>query len=102
MIDYGMDPQAALDAPRVCLGDGYSLGGSVHLEEGISTEATKGLAAMGHNVSGPICGRARSLFGRGQIIQAQRERVMEAGSGTVQTVWWAGSDGRGDSLAIGY
>jgi gamma-glutamyltranspeptidase/glutathione hydrolase len=100
MIDYGMDPQTALDVPRVCIGEAHSPtdSGSVSLEDGIPVDVQKGLEAMGHQVTGPLTGFQRSLFGRGQIIQA-RTTTTRNGPGRV---WWAGSEGRTDGLAIGY
>jgi hypothetical protein len=41
MLDYGMSPQAALDAPRFCVapnGEGVGRGVLVAIEEGISAE----------------------------------------------------------------
>ena len=96
MIDFNMDPQAALDAPRICIGSGYGLGtkSAVSVEDGISEDALKELLAMGHNAVGPVTGHARSLFGRGQIIAPRH-------SSDGRLVWWAGSDGRADGCAIG-
>lgn len=89
MVDYGMDPQEALDAPRFCIGSGTS-GGSVALEEGIPLEVMAALSRMGHAVS-PRAGAYRGGFGRGQII------VRNSESG----VLCAGSDPRADGMAIG-
>jgi len=95
MIDYGMDPQEALNTPRFCIGSGYGSGGTVSLEEGVSPEVIKQMSDMGHNTEGPITGYSRKLFGRGQII-VQHPTSNEG------RVWWAGSDNRGDGQAIGY
>ncbi|XP_065192120.1 glutathione hydrolase-like YwrD proenzyme [Sycon ciliatum] len=96
MIDYGMDPQAALDAPRICIGSGYGFTteSDVAMEDGIDEATCQQLKAMGHNIAGPVCGHARALFGRGQIIAPRL-----AASG--ERVWWAGSDGRADGMALG-
>ncbi|MHA1396430.1 MAG: gamma-glutamyltransferase [Candidatus Heimdallarchaeaceae archaeon] len=67
MIDFGMNPQQALNAPRFCIMDGTS-GGKVALEEGISVETMSKLSRMGHEVV-PTSGFARMIFGRGQIIK---------------------------------
>lgn len=94
MIDYGMDPQEALNKSRFCVGAGYQTGDTVSLEEGITPQVTKQLSSMGHKILGPITGYERTVFGRGQIIVS-----CPTSEGNV---WWAGSDTRGDGLAIGY
>lgn len=94
MINYGMDPQEALNKSRFCVGSGYQAGGPVSLEEGIPTQVIKELSSIGHRTHGPVSGYDRTVFGRGQIIVS---RPTDKGR-----VWWAGSDTRGDGLAIGY
>ncbi|KAJ5548597.1 hypothetical protein N7513_005831 [Penicillium frequentans] len=92
MLVFGMSPQEALDAPRVCIGvetDGSE--GWVDVEEGIGSEAIDGLKKRGHRVK-VKSGWQRDLFGRGQIIRSR----MEDG----QRVYSAGSDPRGDGMAI--
>lgn len=96
---FGMNPQQALDAPRICIGAGLpdagkEMGGqTIYVEEGIPEEVFRGLKAMGHDVE-MLYGYERSMFGRGQII---RRHVDEE---TGQAVWSAGSDMRGDGCAI--
>jgi len=90
MIDYGMGPQDALDAPRFCILDGTA-GGKVSLEEGIPVETMATLARMGHDVV-PVAGANRIMFGKGQIIY----RNPKTGALT------AGSDPRGDGQALGW
>ncbi len=90
MIDYGMDPQEALDAPRFCILDGTA-GGKVSLEEGIPVDTMAALARMGHEVI-PVAGYNRVIFGKGQIIL----RNSKTGALT------AGSDPRGDGQALGW
>jgi gamma-glutamyltranspeptidase/glutathione hydrolase len=89
MIDYHMNPQEALDAPRFCIAGGMS-GGKILLEEGIKLEVMNSLSKMGHDVV-PVFGFSRTIFGRGQIIL----RNPETG------VLCAGSDPRADGMAIG-
>jgi gamma-glutamyltranspeptidase/glutathione hydrolase len=102
---FGMNPQDALDAPRICLypdPDGVDSGlGSdspvstpqtiVGIEEGISSEVIEGLRKLGHNVK-LVVGAERGLFGRGQVIKCERNT-----SGSI--LWSAGSDLRGDGHA---
>ena len=49
MIDYGMDPQTALEAPRFCIKSGDP-NGLVSVEEGISEEVVATLKKMGHSI----------------------------------------------------
>jgi len=89
-VDYGMNPQEALDAPRFFIVDGTS-GGMVLLEDEISEEVMSRLSAMGHEIA-PASGWRRVGFGKGQMIH----RDPETG------VLTAGSDPRGDGCAIGW
>jgi len=79
--DFGMDPQAAIDAPRAFVEDGV-----LGLERGYAPEVATRLAEIGHRVETvdePIGG-------------AQAIRILENG------VLMAGSDPRKDGSAIGY
>ena len=100
MIDYGMNPQQALDAPRFCIDASPSSHseGAVLLEDGMSALAVEELGVYGHSVKGPVLGYERRSFGRGQIICSRPTGVGSAR----RNVWWAGSDGRSDGMAIGY
>ena len=96
MVDYGMEPQAAIDAPRFCIDgantDDEALGPQqVFLEEGIAAETAEGLRALGHVVTPGLAGHARAQFGRAQIIQRLPNGVL-----------WGGSDGRSDGMAVGF
>ncbi|ORY68945.1 nucleophile aminohydrolase [Pseudomassariella vexata] len=93
----GLNPQQALDAPRVCIGAGMpetgkSLDRTVYVEDGISEETVEGLRKLGHDVE-VMTGIQRGLFGRGQIIRWSVDAVEKTG------VWSAGSDMRGDGAA---
>ncbi len=90
MVDYGMGPQEALDAPRFNLIAGTS-GGEVLLEEGITLETMSALARMGHEVV-PSSGYTRGFFGKGQII------LRDPDTG----VLCAGSEPRADGQAVGW
>jgi gamma-glutamyltranspeptidase/glutathione hydrolase len=84
MVDYGMNPQASLDAPRWFWTEGLA----VALEQAMPSQIVQGLAGRGHAVSlaadvGP--------FGRGQIITRLPNGA-----------YVAGSDSRTDGLAAGY
>ncbi|KAK9414473.1 putative Gamma-glutamyltranspeptidase [Seiridium unicorne] len=94
----GLNPQQALDAPRVCIGAGMPEHGqvfdpTVSVEEGMPEETIEGLKKLGHTVK-VVTGQGRGLFGRGQIIRWSVDAVENQG------VWSAGSDPRGDGAAF--
>jgi gamma-glutamyltranspeptidase/glutathione hydrolase len=82
ILDFGMDPQAALDCARV-----FYDSGNVEVERGIPEQAAAGLRQRGHAVV-----EASEPLGGGQAIQ------IDAQSGTLT----AGSDPRKDGCALGY
>lgn len=101
MVQFGMNPQTALDAPRVCVG--VSLPGkstdpekrvddAVYLEEGVGEDVGRVLEGMGYEVKF-VGGMGRSLFGRGQVIRVGKDPI-DGGR-----VYSAGSDMRGDGFA---
>ena len=90
LVDYGMNPQEALDAGRFCILDGQS-GGKVYIEDEISVEVMSELSRMGHEVV-PCSGWRRGVFGKGQIIHRN----------PVSGVLTAGSEPRSDGCAIGW
>ena len=99
-----MNPQEALDAPRFCIVPSHNTygnveGGVVAIEEGIPMETISKLKALGHRIEGPISGYDRAVFGRGQIICSKTGGSISSGR---ERVWWAGSDGRADGMAVGY
>jgi gamma-glutamyltranspeptidase/glutathione hydrolase len=82
MVDFGMDPQAALDAPR-----SFSDAGTMMVERGYS-EAVRGeLAALGHKVATP-----ETAIGGAQAIRIHHEEGVLEGA----------SDPRKDGCALGY
>ncbi|OCK81187.1 acylase ACY 1 [Lepidopterella palustris CBS 459.81] len=94
---FNLNPQQALDAPRLCIGggmpdrNGRMAAAVVHIEEGVKEEVVRGLEALGHQVV-VVEGFARGLFGRGQVCRWH----VEEGVG----IWSAGSDPRGDGAAV--
>jgi gamma-glutamyltranspeptidase / glutathione hydrolase len=82
LLDYGLDPQEALDLPRV-----FFEGNELVAESGVPGLTLEALVKMGHKVS------IRKLpWGGGQII------VRDATTG----VLIGGSDARKDGMAAGY
>jgi gamma-glutamyltranspeptidase/glutathione hydrolase len=82
ILDFHMDPQAAIDCPRV-----FYNGGIVEAERGIGAAARTRLASFGHRVETPP-----EPLGGGQAIMIDWEK------GTLT----AGSDPRKDGCALGY
>jgi len=82
LVDYGMDPQAAIDAPRA-----FAEAHELRLEHWYGEEVAAALTAMGHPVVRPAAG-----IGGAQAIRIDRERG----------VLIAGSDPRKDGIALGY
>lgn len=96
---FGMSPQQALDAPRICIsatsqeGAKAMHGPTIYAEDGIDSAVIEGLRAMGHHVE-VLRGAKRSKFGRGQVIR----RHVDDSTGLV--VWSGGSDPRGDGCVM--
>ncbi len=81
MVDYGLDPQSAIDAPRSFSGEAGLL-----VERGYSDSVRADLAARGHQVSIPA-----EPLGGAQAIRMHPNGVLEGGS-----------DPRKDGCALGY
>ncbi|RMZ74527.1 gamma-glutamyltranspeptidase [Pyrenophora seminiperda CCB06] len=94
---FKLNPQAALDSPRFCIGagmpsaDGKMTDATIYLEEGIDAKVVKELQALGHNVK-QLSGYKRGMFGRGQIIRHHIDDGVQ--------VWSGGSDQRGDGASV--
>ncbi|MFC2030175.1 gamma-glutamyltransferase [Chloroflexota bacterium] len=88
MIDYTLDPQQALDAPRFRVDERGGL--EVFVEDSVPEDTRTKLSAMGHKVR-PEPTFAPG-FGGGQVIAVDPE------SGAL----WGGSDPRYDGCAVGY
>ena len=82
IIDFGMDPQTALDAPRV-----FANGTEIEVEHGIDPKIAAVLGDLGHKMID-----APEPLGGGQAIWIDQSR------GTLT----AGSDPRKDGCALGY
>ncbi|KAF7202756.1 glutathione hydrolase-like YwrD proenzyme isoform X1 [Nothobranchius furzeri] len=101
MVEFEMNPQQALDAPRVFVEYNHKTDRwLVNLEEGIDQEVAVELRRRGHQVNWPVTGHERCQFGRGQIITVGDWWNRSAGSPS--RVLWAGSDPRADGCAVGY
>jgi gamma-glutamyltranspeptidase/glutathione hydrolase len=81
LTDFGMDPQAAIDAPRA-----FSDNGILNVERGYSDEVRATLADMGHKVAIP-----NTAIGGAQAIKIHTNGVLEGAS-----------DPRKDGCALGY
>ena len=81
-LDFGMDPQAAIDGPRA-----FAFGGELRIERGYSAEVMQELRELGHNVVVPV-----APIGGAQAILIDHTRGVLQGA----------SDPRKDGVAIGY
>jgi gamma-glutamyltranspeptidase/glutathione hydrolase len=81
MVDFGMDVQAAIDAPRA-----FADPAGLKLERGHAPEVAQALADLGHEVSVPP-----APLGGAQAIRIHDSGVLEGGS-----------DARKDGCALGY
>ncbi|MFQ5711251.1 MAG: gamma-glutamyltransferase [Candidatus Geothermarchaeales archaeon] len=88
ILDFGMNVQSALDAPRFR----YVAGRQVSVEEGIGESTRRNLSKRGHEIV-PLETTPMSLggFGGGQVIMVDPAGVL-----------LAGSDPRKDGFAIGF
>lgn len=82
MIDFEMDPQQAVDLPRI-----FAHGDHVEVEKSLPSATVQGLLALGHKLT-----LAPEPLGGGQIIRIDHERGILS----------AGSDPRKDGCALGY
>ncbi|CAF1394673.1 unnamed protein product [Adineta steineri] len=100
MLHYKMNVQAALDAPRFCIGPNIPNGtdenceSEVFIEDGICEEVLEKLKSFGHHIT-LVKGPDRAMFGRGQII-------IKVPNDEDRLVWAAGSDPRADGHAVGW
>jgi gamma-glutamyltranspeptidase / glutathione hydrolase len=82
MIDYGLDPQAAVDCPRM-----FFEGGDVQIEASVPAATAERMALMGHKIT-----VRPDPWGGAQIVAFDRANGTLIG----------GSDARKDGLALGY
>ena len=82
VLDFGLDPQEALDAPR-----SFAYGGELQLELGVPAATAEALRRRGHRVV-----PAGRPLGGGQMIMIDHQRGVLRGA----------SDPRKDGLALGY
>jgi gamma-glutamyltranspeptidase/glutathione hydrolase len=82
MVDYGMDPQAALDFPRA-----FFAGDALAVERSLPAATIEGLARRGHPITVP-----HGAIGGGQVIAIDPKNGILTGA----------SDPRKDGCALGY
>jgi gamma-glutamyltranspeptidase/glutathione hydrolase len=82
LIDFGQDPQAAIDAPRA-----FAYGGELQVERGVPAATVEALTRLGHRVV-----PSAKPLGGAQMIMVDHARGVLIG----------GSDPRKDGLALGY
>ncbi|MBY4893971.1 gamma-glutamyltransferase family protein [Rhodobacteraceae bacterium N5(2021)] len=81
VVDYGMDPQAAIDAPRA-----FAEAGALKIERGYGADTRLALGKMGHAMTTPV-----APIGGAQAIRIRPDGLLEGGS-----------DPRKDGIALGY
>ena len=86
MIDFGLEPQQALDAPRFSVRPGQG----VAIESTVDPDVVRSLSSKGHRMM--IAEPHGTLFGSGQIILRDPESRVLTG----------GSEPRADGLAVGW
>jgi gamma-glutamyltranspeptidase len=90
LVDFGMEPQEAIEAPRWVAGGGPGQPPTlVTVEEGIADETRKGLSGFGHDVE--VTGRFDATMGHAQII------LRDPSTGLLR----GGADPRADGAALG-
>ncbi len=82
MLDYGLDPQAAIDCPRV-----FFERGEVQIEASVPTETAASMEQMGHRVT-----LRADPWGGAQMVAFDRTNNVLVGA----------SDARKDGIALGY
>ena len=87
MVDFGMNPQEALDSARFRISIEDE---TVFAEDCFDQEVISGLQSKGHSVS-VLSGVDRGFFGGGQIINRNGDGMLTGGS-----------DSRKDGLSISY
>lgn len=87
LVDFGLSPQAALDAPRF----NWQKGKQFALEAGFGAEMAAQLAQLGHELMSPQKA-AQQLYGGGQVIVRDPETGIYIG----------GSEPRNDGTAVGF
>ncbi|XP_067136694.1 glutathione hydrolase-like YwrD proenzyme isoform X2 [Centruroides vittatus] len=102
MLIFGMDPQTALDKPRLFVNTEFyqEKPYTIWLEDGIASEVKEKLQSFGHNIKYPVQGFDRIRFGRGHIIT--RGTWWNKSESSSDNVLWVGCDPRTDGLALGY
>jgi gamma-glutamyltranspeptidase/glutathione hydrolase len=90
LIDFSMNPQEALDAPRFTIRGGRAAG-EVFVENEIPELTVTRLKEYGHKIT-TVSGASRMMFGRGQIITRNPKSGVLCG----------GSSPRADGAAIGW
>ncbi len=88
LIDYGLGPQSALDAPRFRVDEKGGL--QVAIESGVPLKTRKALAALGHRVR--VEPTFSGGFGSGDVIMVDPESGVLCGA----------ADPRKDGCAVGY
>ncbi|CAN8030468.1 unnamed protein product [Ixodes persulcatus] len=108
MLELGLNPQEAVDRPRVMIGAGYTLhpDDGLILEEGLPSEVAEELKKRGHRLLGTLKGALRRRTGSAHVVTRGSWWRKSEGSPSYtegrDTFLWFGSDPRCDAAAMAY
>ncbi|CAN8002860.1 unnamed protein product, partial [Ixodes hexagonus] len=108
MLELGLNPQEAVDRPRVMIGLGYSLhpDDGLVLEEGLPSEVIQELKKRGHKFIDTKRGAARRQMGFAHVVTRgswwNQARGSSSFTANPDDFLWFGSDPRCDAAAMAY
>ncbi|EEC11535.1 gamma-glutamyltranspeptidase, putative, partial [Ixodes scapularis] len=104
MLELGLNPQEAVDRPRVLIGPGYS--DALFLEEDLPSGVAQELKKRGHRFLGTLKGAMRRKMGFAHVVTRGSWWNRSGGSPSYiegrDTFLWFGSDPRCDAAAMAY
>ncbi|XP_037516319.1 glutathione hydrolase-like YwrD proenzyme [Rhipicephalus sanguineus] len=104
MLERGLDPQSALDAPRLYIGDGRSLrvDDPLYLEEGFPGDVVEDLRRRGHRIEPLLLSAsARSTRSMAHIVTRGSwwDRISKSAVYEGPPILWFGCEPRSDGIA---
>ncbi|XP_064477793.1 glutathione hydrolase-like YwrD proenzyme isoform X2 [Ornithodoros turicata] len=105
MLEMKMNPQEAVDMPRIMIGSGVTVHPNDYLmlEEGLSDDVVDGLKKRGHKIERVLTGRERRDLGHYHVIARGNWWCTDVlPTGSEANVYWAGCDPRSDGVAAAF
>ncbi|KAM7312617.1 glutathione hydrolase-like YwrD proenzyme [Ixodes scapularis] len=108
MVEHGLNPQEAIDKPRLRIGWSRTFhpDDPLTVEDDVDAELIEGLKERGHAFKQVVSGIDRSDMGHVHVISRGRwwdpERCGSDGQGTEDGVLWCGADQRCGGVAMAY